>query len=63
MDYINSKQNELKRIEEEAKTIIPDLIKLQKSNLEKQETKIYTGIEGWKTLYMEIFTIEACGKT
>jgi sugar-specific transcriptional regulator TrmB len=53
-DYIKSQQQDLAKIEEEAKKVIPTLIQLQKEHIEKQETRIYTGFEGWKTLYTEI---------
>lgn len=54
LEYLQSQEKDLQEKEKEAKRIVPDLVKLQKAQLEKQETKIYVGIEGWKTLYSEI---------
>lgn len=54
IDYLKSQEQDLRKKREEAEKILPVLKKIQSSHREKQEAKIYTGIEGWKTLYDEI---------
>jgi hypothetical protein len=41
---------------EDSKKIVSNLEKLRSSNIEKQEAKVYTGIEGLRTVYDEILT-------
>lgn len=54
VDYVKEKKRDLNKKVKDAENLIPGLINLQKTHLEKQEAKIYTGIEGWKTVYNEI---------
>src|SRR3989344_5278802 len=53
-DYLNSKKAEIETSIIESKEFVSHLRKIQSTNLEKQEAKVYTGIEGLKTVYNEI---------
>jgi len=54
LDYIRSKEKELKKEEDAFKKILPELVHKQKFQEEKQEVKVYVGFEGFKTFYDEI---------
>jgi len=54
LDYIKSKEKELRKEAFEFKRILPELTAKQKFAEEKQEVKIYVGFEGVKTFYDEI---------
>jgi sugar-specific transcriptional regulator TrmB len=54
MDYIREKEKDLKKEEEEFKKILPELLRKQKEKSERQEVKVYVGIEGVKTYYLDI---------
>lgn len=53
-EYLLSQKKELEILENEADKIIPSLEELQSSHINRQEARVYLGIEGWKTLYTEI---------
>lgn len=53
-DYLSLKKKEIDDQIKESQGLIKDLKKLQNSHLEKQEARVYTGIEGLKTVYNEI---------
>ncbi len=57
IDLVKSEKKEIEDREKEAENIIPKLIQLQKHHLEKQEAKVYTGLEGWKAVFNEILDI------
>lgn len=61
IDYLKTKKEDIDKKINETQKIIPELRKFQKDNLEKQEAKVYTGIEGWKTAYNEILNDLADG--
>ncbi|MEK6924606.1 MAG: helix-turn-helix domain-containing protein [Nanoarchaeota archaeon] len=54
IDYLESKKRDISEKIEDSKKIVFDLNKLKNSELEKQEAKVYTGIEGLRTIYNEI---------
>ncbi len=54
LDYLNYQKEDIEKKIEESKQIVSDLNKLRNLQLEKQEAKIYSGIEGIKTVYNEI---------
>lgn len=54
IDLLKEQQQQLNSRIEEAEKLMPQLIALQKGYLEKQEARMYVGLEGWKTLYNEI---------
>lgn len=54
IEYLKYQEKEVRDKIITAKKLLPQLKKLQSLHTEKQEAKIYTGIEGWKTLYNEI---------
>jgi len=56
LDYIKTKERELKKEEQSFKEILPSLIAKQKFQEQKQEVKVYVGFEGAKTFYNEILS-------
>ena len=54
IDYLNSKKAELDKSIISSQQLVKELKKTQSTHLEKQEAKIYIGIEGLKTVYNEI---------
>jgi len=54
LDYIKTKQNNLRSQETEFKKILPELKLRQKLEKDTQEAKIYVGTEGIKSLYNEL---------
>ena len=56
IDYLNVKKNEINISIDETKKFLPELKRYQNMHLEKQEARVYTGIEGWKTVYNEILS-------
>jgi len=62
IDMLKIEQNDMNKKINEAKNLIPQLVKVQSAQREKQESKIYTGIEGWKTLYNEILETHKIGE-
>jgi HTH-type transcriptional regulator, sugar sensing transcriptional regulator len=52
LDYIKEKEKELKQQEEDFKAILPSLEEKQKIKEEKQEVKVFTGLEGVKTFWI-----------
>jgi len=53
-DYLILRKNEIDDLVKKSKILVNDLKKIQNSHLEKQEARVYTGIEGLKTIYNEI---------
>jgi len=51
LDYINKKEQELKKEKKEIENIIPDLEDLQKSKQKIQTSQIFEGYEGIKTVF------------
>lgn len=51
LEYIKNKETELKQQAEDFKKILPSLESKQKQQEEKQEVKVFTGIEGIKTFW------------
>jgi len=51
LDYIKRKEIELKKEEKEFRKVLPELINKSKHKGEKQEVKVFVGIEGLKTFY------------
>ncbi len=54
LDYLQLKKEDIEAKIESSRKIVQDLNKLKSLQLEKQEAKVYTGIEGLKTAYNEI---------
>jgi len=56
MDYMKKQENELKKKEEDFKTLLPELKLKQQLIEEKQEVRIYVGYEGVKTWFSEVLS-------
>lgn len=54
LDYIKIKERLLEEKEQEFKLLLPEISEKYKLSGEKQEVKVYTGIEGIKTFYNEL---------
>ena len=54
IEYLEIKKEDLDKKIEKSKKIVTELNKLKSSDVVNQEAKVYTGIEGWKTVYNEI---------
>ena len=54
IEYLESKKKDLTDKIENSKKIVSELNKLKSLDTEKQEAKVYTGIEGLRTVYGEI---------
>ena len=52
LNYIKDKERELKEQEQDFKKILPNLEEIQKIKEEKQEVKVFTGLEGIKTFWI-----------
>src|SRR3989338_5384166 len=62
LDMLKAEQNDIDKKTRETKSLIPQLLEVQSIHREKQESKIYTVIEGWKALYNEILEIHMRGE-
>jgi len=54
IDYLNLKKNDIEERIKKSRKIVQDLNKLKSSRLEKQEARVYVGVEGLRTVYNEI---------
>ena len=53
-DYLQIKKEEIENKIQDSKKLVSDLNKLRSLQLEKQEARVYTGVEGLRTVYNEI---------
>jgi HTH-type transcriptional regulator, sugar sensing transcriptional regulator len=61
LDMLDIVQSDLDCKRKGTLDLIPRLLALQQSHLEKQEARIYVGLGGWKSLYAEILENLQCG--
>ena len=54
VEHLESKKEQLEEDIQESKHLVAELLRTRDHSLEKQEAKVYIGLEGWKTLYKEI---------
>ena len=53
LDYLQEKEEDLKKKEEELKKELPFLLELEKAKEKKHETKLYRGLRGFQTAIFE----------
>ncbi|MBU1704624.1 MAG: helix-turn-helix domain-containing protein [Nanoarchaeota archaeon] len=53
-EYMDRKKDQLIKLENDFEGILPSLTEMQKYQEDKQQVKVYVGLEGLKTLYSEI---------
>ena len=54
IDYLQIKKEDIENKIKDSKKVVHDLNKIKSFDLEKQEARVYTGIEGLKTIYNEM---------
>ncbi len=54
LEYLQIKKEEIQNKIEKSQKLVNDLNKLKSLHIEKQEARVYTGVEGLKTVYNEI---------
>lgn len=62
LDYLDEKNNKIRKQKEEIKELIPKIEEKRKLATEVQKAEVYQGFEGMKTLYNEILEVLAPNK-